>query len=428
MASSSLEKKFDFPSVKVGNDEMDYLMGTMRKICDEAGFRYPGTEGERKGAEIFKAEYEKWADEVHEEKFEMAPDAYPGAMIKPIGYLFFISVVLYFVFPILAWIVLIPMAFWGLELFGLKRAVDWAYPKKPSQNIYAKIKPLAEPKTIMVFAGHNDSPKVFPLTARWRKKAQDAVMLIFISSLIFVLLGIIRASVATLKGTLVVPPLDSWWMVAGGILGVLLVPVVIYVTQNFVSDKLCLGANDNLSGAISALTLARYFKDHRPLNTELWFVAFGSEEAGQRGSTHFAKTHFDELNRMGAYVINLESIGGGNFLLFATAEIMCMPHIPHHQDVYNLLKEASRQVVIRRQCVRSELSQGYTDAEPFSRLGLKASSILGLMLDGFPLLWHIETDTPDNLHPGCMRDALEVCIKAVELRDKELGSSTIATI
>ena len=83
--------------------------------------------------------------------------------------------------------------------------------------------------------------------------------------------------------------------------------------------------------------------------------------------------------------------------------------------------------MIRRQTVRSELSQGYTDAEPFSRYGIKASSILGLMVDGFPMLWHIDTDTPENLHPGCMRDVMEIAIKAVEMRQYNLSSVICAS-
>ncbi len=199
------------------------------------------------------------------------------------------------------------------------------------------------------------------------------------------------------------------------------------ITQIFVSNKKCLGANDNLSGAVTALTLARYFHDHRPEDIELWFIAFGSEEVGQRGSTNFVKNHKAELLEKDAYVVNFESIGGGNILLFATAETMCMPHVKHHPEVYNLLKDASRKVMIRRQTVRSEMTQGYTDAEPFSRYGVKATSIVGLMVDGFPMLWHIGTDVPDNIHPGCMRDVMEVAIKAVELRQDEVNTGMCAS-
>jgi Zn-dependent M28 family amino/carboxypeptidase len=160
---------------------------------------------------------------------------------------------------------------------------------------------------------------------------------------------------------------------------------------------------------------------------ELWFAAFGSEEVGQRGSTFFVQQHKAELLAKDAYFVNLECTGGGNILLLATAETMCVPPVKHHPEVYNLLKDASRRVMIRRQTIRSELTQGYTDAEPFSRYGLKACSIVGLMMDGFPMLWHINSDVPDNLHPGCMRDVMEIAIKAVEMRQANLDGDICST-
>ena len=67
--------------------------------------------------------------------------------------------------------------------------------------------------------------------------------------------------------------------------------------------------------------------------------------------------------------------------------------------------------------------QGFTDAEPFSRYGVKATSILGLMPDAFPMLWHIESDTPDNIDFECMQDVMEMAIKAVELRENQINQN-----
>ena len=73
---------------------------------------------------------------------------------------------------------------------------------------------------------------------------------------------------------------------------------------------------------------------------------------------------------------------------------MCIPPVHHSPKVYNLLKEASDNCLIHHKCVVSKMEQGYTDAEPFSRYGVKASNISGLMLDGFPSTWHVDEDTP----------------------------------
>jgi hypothetical protein len=391
----------------------------MYKICDDVGFRSPGTEGEKKGADVFKAEYNKYADEVLEEKFKCSPDAYPAAMIRPIGWTYLICVALFFIFPMLSWIVLIPMVLWALELFGLQRVLDWAFPKRESQNIIAKIKPKGEIKKLMVFAGHNDSPLIFPITANLRKKALPIIEMNILVALTFIAFSVVRAVNGFNEGHILFPIFFNftWVDIVGMSLAVVSIPGVMWVSQTFVSRTKCLGANDNLSGAITALALARYFSKNRPENTEIWCIAFGAEEAGQRGSTDFVLRHQNELLEKDAYVVNFESIGGGTFLLLATKETMCIPPVKHHSEVYNLLKEASQFVDVRRQVHRSELIQGYTDAEPFSRYGVKATSIVGLKPDGFPALWHIETDTPESIDFDCMRDCLEISIKAVKLED-----------
>jgi hypothetical protein len=345
------------------------------------------------------------------------------------GWCFLISVIGFFIFPPISLIVLVPMFFWALELFGLKRVIDPFFPKERSQTIYAKIHSKKEPKKIMMFAGHNDSPQVFPLTAKYRKHGFQWIMIALILAGIFLLSAFIRIIWSFSIDNLFFPQFKNGfvWIDYIGLIGVLAIIPILYITQIMVSKQKSLGANDNLSGALTALTLARYFRNHRLDNIELWFAAFGSEEAGQRGSTYFVQHHKEELLAKDAYFVNLESIGGANILLFATAETMCIPPIQHQPEVYNLLKDASRKVMIRRQTVRSELTQGYTDAEPFSRYGIKATSMVGLMVDGFPMLWHIESDTPENIHPGCMRDVMEIVIKAVEMRqvnlEHALGSS-----
>jgi hypothetical protein len=401
----------------------------MYHVYNTIGTRSPGSEGERKGADFFKDEYQKWTDEVNEDNFTASPQAYPAAMIKPLGWFYLISIVFFFIFPPVSLLVVIPMLLWVLELFGLKRAVDKFYPKKKSQNIYAKIHSVQPAKAIMVFAGHNDSPNCFPFTAKYRKKAMDMIMAVFAIAIIYILFVVVRIIWSLATNNIFFPQYNQGflWVDWFGIMGAAVAPMIFYITQVFVSKKKSFGANDNLSGAVTALTLARYFHDHRPENIELWFIAFGCEEVGERGSTDFVLKHKQELLDKDAYVVNLECTGGGNILLLATSETMCIPPVKHHPEVYNLLKDASRKVMIRRQTIRSDLTQGYTDAEAFSRHGVKASSIVGLMVDGFPMLWHIETDTPDNLHPGCMRDVMEIAIKAVEMRETQLSTEMCAS-
>ena len=54
-------------------------------------------------------------------------------------------------------------------------------------------------------------------------------------------------------------------------------------------DNIANGANDNASGTISVLELARYFGTHKTNKRSLIFALFSAEEKGLLGSKHLAK-------------------------------------------------------------------------------------------------------------------------------------------
>ena len=70
------------------------------------------------------------------------------------------------------------------------------------------------------------------------------------------------------------------------------------------------GADDNASGVAGLLELARRFAagGTRPLARELVFVAFGAEELGTLGSSHFVKNPVPSLDRIAA-MFNLDMVG-----------------------------------------------------------------------------------------------------------------------
>jgi hypothetical protein len=70
------------------------------------------------------------------------------------------------------------------------------------------------------------------------------------------------------------------------------------------------GANDNASGTAFLLSLAEYYSQNKPAYS-LVFIAFGGEEAGLKGSMHYAfKQPFWPLERTKA-VVNFDLLGNG---------------------------------------------------------------------------------------------------------------------
>lgn len=73
------------------------------------------------------------------------------------------------------------------------------------------------------------------------------------------------------------------------------------------------GANDNASGVAMLLDLVRHYTrdDVEPPPVSLVFIAFSGEEAGLKGSRHFADNPLFPLKRIKA-MINLDMIGSGS--------------------------------------------------------------------------------------------------------------------
>jgi len=72
------------------------------------------------------------------------------------------------------------------------------------------------------------------------------------------------------------------------------------------------GADDNASGVVAIIELARYLKEQKDLKYNYLFVAFSAEELGLHGSEHFVKSKLYE-NYNVAYMLNFDMVGRYNF-------------------------------------------------------------------------------------------------------------------
>src|SRR5699024_1171730 len=85
-------------------------------------------------------------------------------------------------------------------------------------------------------------------------------------------------------------------------------PEIVYVTAHYDSVPGSPGANDNGSGTSTVLEMARMLKDY-PTDKEIRFIAFGGEEIGLVGSTHYvSQLSGDEMDRSVAN-FNLDMVG-----------------------------------------------------------------------------------------------------------------------
>jgi hypothetical protein len=381
------------------------ILDFVREICDRFGPRPPGTAAEAKAARFIAERLEEFCDEVSVEEHHCSPQAARGSTtLFLMGYL--LCLLAYLFAPAVA-AVMLGFLFLILYLTRVKgyEVVDRLFPRERLQNVIGKVKPAEKSERIVIFSGHHDSSHYMPLFEKRRRK------------LLVPLFGSIMGSHFVLGLTIGTRLLGDYlvWMtpVSWFLFGLSCVGGIVFLFFRTIiySDVPVMGANDNLASVAVAVQAARHFAENRPRRTEVWAISFGSEECGLRGSKRFAKKHRAELST--AYLIDMEMIGAAELTVIEREKTVRRRHSP---EVISLIEEAARRCGVAMG--RFVLRFGATDATSFSRLGLKAATIIAVDEEGFPPNWHVLEDTPEGIEETCLRKTLKVCIECVNLLEE----------
>jgi hypothetical protein len=168
------------------------------------------------------------------------------------------------------------------------------------------------------------------------------------------------------------------------------------------------GANDNGSGFLVLLELARRFAADKPRRNTLHLLASGAEEAGFFGVKAFMKSHA-ELDRESTLFINLESIGGGE-LHWVTSE-GCLQGIATPPAGLALLDDLEKKSVIPVLPRLPILSP--TDSTAIAKRGHNFVTLIALKDKSAPINYHRITDTFDKLDIGTLTTAADIVEKIV---------------
>jgi aminopeptidase YwaD len=173
------------------------------------------------------------------------------------------------------------------------------------------------------------------------------------------------------------------------------------------------GAADNLSGCALTVALCRFLvsnPENIPADTEIRFITFGGEEAGLRGSRRYARRHLDELRRLDARLLNLETVAHPEITIL-TSDVNGVRHAP--AMVRSVAAAAERAGVPFR--VRPQpVGGGGTDAGSFSQAGLKATTLLPFRIpQQIVAFYHQPSDRPDVLTIEPLRNVLKLALEWV---------------
>ncbi len=273
-----------------------------------------------------------------------------------------------------------------LETIFIANPLDWFIRKGTSQNTWARIPAVGEPRRILLLVGHIDSQRT-PWFFTSKQRLAFFSLMTTLGVAAFVLSGIIFLVLAWVDFT----PL-RW-------LTLVLLPVfVILLALTWQPDTTphTHGANDNASGAAIVLSLAGQLAASPLPGVEVWTLCSGCEEVGSVGVKAFVQRHKADLGRITA--INFDNVGGkGAGVCTITVEGLVVPVRP------------SAELLALADAVRAAHPEWNSYSKPFTTLGTDATllmlrkvpalSFLGLTPDGTLPHWHQVSDTFENVDP-----------------------------
>ncbi len=251
-------------------------------------------------------------------------------------------------------------------------------------------------KRLLILSGHHDSA----LENTWLRFLGYGFF--FLSATYFIgLITMLLMSIIQLVGLII----GNAEVIRIGTLGWVLlvypiVPSIIYVlfsTRGRKNGGNVPGAMDNLSACALTVAMCRFLvknPSYIPDDTEIRFITFGSEEAGLRGSRRYVERHLDELKRLDARVLNYEMVVHPDIAILTSEVNGTVKNSP--EMVKSVVAAAERAGVPYK--VQSAFLGSASDAGPFSRAGLKATTLNAFK---FPqqlvAYYHQKWDTPEIL-------------------------------
>jgi Zn-dependent M28 family amino/carboxypeptidase len=208
---------------------------------------------------------------------------------------------------------------------------------------------------------------------------------------------------------------DTFFLVVGIILCIFVIPYIGFLFfQSY--TKSVPGANDNLSGCLSVMSVIKLMEENNIEfeNTEVGVIISGSEEAGLRGSSFWAEKHKDEFSDVPTFIYSYDTIFDPKFLMTNYRDLNGTVKVD--KDVSDLFMECAEELNIH--CLKGMVPPlgGATDSAAFAKAGMRATGITGLN-HNLQNYYHTRRDTYDNMNLDGLADCFAVSVKVLEKFD-----------
>ena len=391
---------------------VSYICDEIKNVIVNFGDRDPGSEGENKALDYMACQLGEMCDKVDRDTFKVAPHAF-------FGWTYFVAVFMtlavpvYFLSPVMVFVCialsLVPML---LQFVLYAPFLDPLFDKRDSGNVMGTYSPSGEVKRRIIINGHSDA------VYEWHWHYVGGYKM-FLSSIILVILGVvymfaIAVTACVMDGPFGMVEESRVWI---GVAGIAFVPFFLAFWLFADTRKVVPGANDNLTACYMAIAAVKALKDNdiRLENTEVVALITGSEEAGLRGATAFAKQHPDYAREE-----NVETV----FITYETLRELEYLGI-YNRDLNGTVKNDQAACDIYKKCAArhgmdlkfGSVFAGATDAAAFSKAGWRATSVAAMNPE-VEKYYHTRLDNYDNLSPECLSKVFDITLEFIEEFDK----------
>lgn len=276
--------------------------------------------------------------------------------------------------------------------------------KRPTVNVTAEVGPEDAERTIVLVAHHDaaHSGLVFhPAPPRWMLKRFPS------------LAAKAETTPGTMWGAFIGPVLVALGAVTGirrlRLAGAVLSAGYAAAMAEIGFRGVVPGANDNLTGVVTLLSLARRLASEPLERTRVILLSTGSEESFSEGMQAWARRHFPTLPRDRTHVICVDTVGSPTLLVLQGEGMLGIEEYP--KDLIATIVDCASDLGID---IYDRLRfRNATDGVIALKAGYPTAMIGSVDEFKIPSNYHWPTDTAENVDYGTVADAARLCDELV---------------
>jgi Zn-dependent M28 family amino/carboxypeptidase len=179
------------------------------------------------------------------------------------------------------------------------------------------------------------------------------------------------------------------------------------------------GANDNATGVIALIELARRLAEQPTLSVRVLLVSTGSEESFMEGMQAFVRRHGPSLPREDTFFLCVDTIGSPHLTAIRGEGMLYMNEYP--RAGLDLVDSVARDLGVW--LFPNLRLRNATDGLHALKQGYPCACLGSVTDYKAPSNYHWRTDTPEHVHYGTFADGVRLCEGVVRRLDESwLGS------